>query len=113
MRWRKRRIQSLARESIENLFELADEAYSSHPDRAHRYMEIVRNISMRTRVRIPRHLKRRFCRRCHHFLVHGDNCRVRTRNGKVVVTCLDCGNVMRIPFVHEKKHRAKNLTDTR
>jgi ribonuclease P protein subunit RPR2 len=107
MRWRKRRIRSLARESMQNLFELADEIYPSHPERAHRYVEIARSISMRTRVRIPRHLKRRFCNKCHHFLVHGKNCRVRTRPTKVVITCLDCGNIMRIPFVQEKKSRMK------
>jgi RNase P subunit RPR2 len=28
---------------------------------------------------------------------------VRTKNKKVVVTCLDCGHVKRIPFVREKK----------
>lgn len=107
MRWRKRRIRSLARENMQNLFDMADEAYTSHPERAHRYVEIARNISTRTRVRIPRHLKRRFCNKCHHFLVHGENCRVRTRNTKVVITCLDCGNIMRIPFVQEKKDRLK------
>lgn len=96
-------MRLLAREHIKTLFELADKEYERNPERAHRYVEIARNISMRTRTRIPRYLKRRFCTKCHHFLVYGKNCRVRTKHAKVVVTCLDCGNVMRVPFVREKK----------
>lgn len=102
MRWRKKRIQSLAKENIQKLFELAEKESSAHPERAHRYLEIARNISMRTRIRVPHYLKRRFCSKCHHFLIYGRNCRVRTRNTKVVITCLDCGNIMRIPFYREK-----------
>lgn len=102
MRWKKKRMRLTAKESIEMLFELAEKEYKNNPERAHRYVEIARNISMRTRVRLPRHLKRRVCKKCHHFLMYGDNCRVRTRNTKVVITCLDCGNVMRVPFVREK-----------
>lgn len=98
-------MQKRAKKSIETLFELAREEYNAHPERSHRYMEIARNISMRTRTRIPRHLKRQMCSNCHHLLVYGKNCRVRTKNGKVVVTCLDCGNVMRIPFVRERKKK--------
>jgi ribonuclease P protein subunit RPR2 len=105
MRWRRKRAQAIAKESMQKLFELAEKEYSTHPDRAHRYVEIIRNISMRTRIRIPSHMKRRICQNCHHFLVCGSNCRVRTKNEKVVITCLDCGSMMRIPFVREKKER--------
>lgn len=103
MRWKKKRIRLLAKDNIRKLFELAEKEYAGYPERSHRYVEVARNISMRTRTRIPWYLKRRFCSKCHHFLVYGRNCRVRTKNKKVVVTCLDCGHVMRIPFVREKK----------
>ncbi|MGD2249447.1 MAG: ribonuclease P protein component 4 [Candidatus Methanofastidiosia archaeon] len=103
MRWRKKRIRKIAQKSIKKLFELAEKEYNENPDRAHRYIEIARNISMRTRVLIPKHLKRRICKNCHHFLKYGENCRVRTKNTKIVVTCLDCGCIMRFPFVREKK----------
>jgi ribonuclease P protein subunit RPR2 len=102
MRWRKKRIRSYAQKNIINLFELAEKEYLQHPERSHRYVEIARNISMRTRTRIPSFLKRRFCSKCHHFLMYGENCRIRTKNTKVVITCLDCGSIMRIPFVREK-----------
>lgn len=99
-------MRKLARKSMKELFELAEKEWVTHPERSHRYVEIARNISMRTRTRIPRHFKRRFCNRCHRFL-YGSNCRVRTKNKKVVITCLECGNVMRIPFVREKKMSRK------
>ena len=96
-------MRERARESIHELFELAADSYDTHPERSHRYVTIARNISMRTRTRIPRHLRRRFCKNCHHYLSYGKNCRIRTRNNKVIITCLDCGTVMRIPFMRERK----------
>jgi ribonuclease P protein subunit RPR2 len=45
---------------------------------------------MRQRVRIPRDLRRRFCRRCSAYLVPGSTLRVRLHRGKVVTTCLRC-----------------------
>ncbi len=107
MRWRKKRVRLLAQESIEDLFELAEKEFTLYPERSHRYVEIARNISLRTRTRLPSRLKRRFCRNCCHFLVYGRNCRVRTKNRKVVITCLECGTIMRIPFVSEMKKRKK------
>jgi ribonuclease P protein subunit RPR2 len=105
MRWRKKRIRERAQESILRLFELAAQSYDTHPERSHRYVTIARNISMRTRTRIPSHLTRRVCKSCYHYLSYGTNCRVRTKNNKVVITCLDCGEIMRIPFIKEKKER--------
>ena len=77
-------MRKLARKSMKELFELAEKERVMHPERSHRYVEIARNISMRTRTRIPRHFKRRFCNRCHRFL-YGSNCRVRTKNKKVII----------------------------
>jgi ribonuclease P protein subunit RPR2 len=108
MRWRKKRTRLLAREHIQALFELADEVYHTDPERSHRYVEIARTISMRTRTRMPYYFKRRYCKNCHHFLVYGKNCRVRTKNMKLVITCLDCGHITRVPFVREKKTITEN-----
>lgn len=103
MTWKRKRMSQLARESMTCLFDLAEKECVHHPERAHRYVKIARDISMRTRVRIPHHLKKKFCSKCHHFLIYGRTCRVRTKSAKVVITCLECGNIMRVPFVREKK----------
>ena len=41
------------------LFELAKREYEKHPDRSERYVQLIRNISMRNRMSIPREIKRR------------------------------------------------------
>jgi ribonuclease P protein subunit RPR2 len=91
---------SLARERIERLFELADEVHGDDPERATRYVERAREISTSERVRIPSHLKRRFCGSCGAHLVPGDNARVRLRpqDEHVVVRCLDCGATERYGY---------------
>ena len=93
--------KSLAKERIENLFTEADHCFTERPKRAHRYTALARAIGMRYKVQIPRHLKRRFCKHCYSYLRPGVNCTVRLsqkRYPKVVVTCKECGKVMRIPY---------------
>jgi ribonuclease P protein subunit RPR2 len=81
----------IAMERIEVLFALAERNSKEHPELSDRYVERALKIAMRTRVRIPGVLRRRYCRRCHAYLVPGVNMRVRVHGGKVVVTCLSCG----------------------
>jgi len=80
----------LARERIEILFERAREFFPEEPRRSDRCVDLARRIAMRQRVRIPRELRRRFCRHCSAFLVPGSTARVRIRRGMVILTCLRC-----------------------
>lgn len=96
---------SIAQERIERLFALAEEVSRTDPARSKRYVTLARRIGMRQRVRIPAHLRIRFCRRCSAYLVPGASARVRVQHGKVIVTCLACGHQKRYPVV--KKHRKK------
>ena len=91
---------SVARERIERLFELADEVHDENPDRAARYVERAREVSTRERIRLPQHLKRRFCDSCGAHLVPGDNARVRLRSDSehVAVRCRDCGATERYGY---------------
>lgn len=95
---------TVARERIERLFELADEVHDDNPERAKRYVERAREIAQKERVRIPSHLKRRFCDSCGAYLVPGKNARVRLRPEKehVVVRCLECGTTARYGYGNEK-----------
>ncbi|MDT8357784.1 MAG: ribonuclease P, partial [Methanomicrobiaceae archaeon] len=74
------------------LFREASEVFPKEPALSDRYVALARRISMRQRVRIPRELQRRFCRKCHAYLVPGVNARVRVHRGRVVTTCLVCGH---------------------
>jgi len=103
-RWQK----EIARERIEVLFKIAEEEFSNNrKDLANRYVELARKISMRYNVRIPKELKRKFCKRCHSYIKPGVNSRTRVRSEKkyVLVTCLECGHKMRFPYVREKKSK--------
>jgi len=91
----------IARERIVRLFSQAEKESDQYPARSNRYVELARAISMKQRVRIPRELRRRFCRHCSAFLVPGRTSRVRVHGGKVVVTCLVCGSVRRYPVVRQ------------
>jgi ribonuclease P protein subunit RPR2 len=99
MRRRRREvIKKIANERIQILFRLAEEEFDKHPERSHRYVSLARKISMRHRVRMPKWLKRRICKGCGRFLVYGKNARVRLKNRRTCITCLECGRVMRYPY---------------
>jgi len=97
--------KKIAKERIRILFDLAEEVIEKHPERSKRYVELARKIGMRYNVRIPKDLKRKFCKKCLSYLKPGVNCRVRTSEGKqaVIITCLECGEVARYPYIKEKK----------
>jgi ribonuclease P protein subunit RPR2 len=102
------KARDLAVQRMERLFVLADAAHSTHPERSDRYVQIARKISTRTRVRMPRNLKRLFCRNCGCFL-SPDKARVRLHQGVLTATCLSCGEQMRHPYrpIRIKSERAK------
>ncbi len=104
--------REIAKERIEILFRLAEKEFSSGmKDLANRYVNLARKIAMRYNVRVPAHLKRRFCKKCHAYLVPGVNARVRIRSKQkyVLITCLECGHKMRFPYVREKKENEEKL----
>jgi ribonuclease P protein subunit RPR2 len=89
----------IARERIEVLFGLAEQAFADHPERSNRYVELAKKIAMRQRIRIDRVFRRRYCHHCSAFLVPGRNMRVRVHRGYVVVTCQCCRKRMRYRVV--------------
>ncbi|HLC97228.1 MAG TPA: ribonuclease P protein component 4 [Candidatus Nanoarchaeia archaeon] len=88
----------IAQERIKKLFQQADEMFSSHPELSNRYVTLARKIAMKARTPIPRELKRKFCKHCLTYLRPGANTRVRTRQGKVVISCLVCKKMVKIPM---------------
>ena len=91
------KARDLARERMERLFRLADEAHLDHPERSDRYVQIARSISTRTRVRMPSALKHLFCRHCGGYLAP-EKVRIRLRHGVITATCLSCGKQTRRPY---------------
>lgn len=109
----KRRI---ARERVEILFTLAERVFPYDPELANRYVEIALAVQQKARIKLPRKWKRRYCRRCHSFLVPGRNARVRLRDKPyphIVIKCLSCGHIMRYPYLKEQKERRRKPSEER
>ena len=93
-----KRLQNLVLEQIEELFKQAKLRFKEDKKLANKYVQTARKLSMKFKVRIPKELKRRFCRHCYIYLVPGVNLRVRTKNGKVVYYCMECKRFMRYRY---------------
>ncbi len=93
----------IAAERMERLFELADEIFDGRPELADRYVQLAWRLKTRYNVRPPARLKRKFCRKCLSFWKPGASCRVRIQSGRVTITCLKCGYIVRLPYKPKKK----------
>ncbi len=93
--------KQIALQRVHTLFQLAKEAIHENPELAQRYIQIARRIAMRTRLRLPKVYKSQICRKCKSFILPGVNCRFRIqqrRESHMVITCLNCGGISRIPL---------------
>ncbi len=98
--------KKIARERIEILFENATEWAGDDEASSRRCILIAKRIAMKQRIRIPKRYRRLFCSQCHTILRPGINSRVRIQHGRVIMTCLECGQRKRYPVV---KHHAKEV----
>jgi len=90
--------KELVRHKIEVLFKEANGAFKQDKAKANNLVKKARNLSMKYKVKIPNKLKRRFCKHCYSYLMPGTNCRIRTKEGKVVIYCIECKKFTRIPY---------------
>lgn len=97
----------IAKERIGILFRKAGEEFERNPSLSNRWVKMARNIATRYNIRIPKEFSRRFCRKCLSYLVPGKNARVRTnpRQKAVIIKCLECGSITRLPYRREKKQK--------
>jgi len=108
----RKRERDLARQRIIKLLRMADSIYKTEPDLAIRYGELARRISLRSRVKIPREWRSRYCKRCGTLLFPGLNATIRTREKRfphIVIRCNVCGSIRRIPYLREKSSRRARL----
>lgn len=94
----KKKEKEIARERIKELFKQAEKVFPKSKARANRYIELARKIAMKVNIRIPKVLKRKFCKHCYSYLKPGTNARIRTRDGKVIIYCQECKKYTRIPY---------------
>ena len=106
---RRRLLADLVRQRQENIFDFAlSELRRGNERRAREACEYLLKLSMRTRVRPRRELRRKICKNCRLPLLPGLSASVRTRSqgrfSYVVVRCLACGYIHRYPY---KRGRAR------
>lgn len=95
--------ETIAVERIERLFELAERVFEKHPELADRYVKLAWRIATRYNIRLPATLKGKFCRKCLSFWKPGASCRVRIQTGCVIITCLRCDHIARLPYKEKNK----------
>jgi len=93
----KRDAKGIAADRIEGLFRLAgSEARAGNHERAKRYVALALRIGERHKVRSGH--KREYCPSCLAYFVPAANVRSRVGPGRVVITCLSCGHIQRLPL---------------
>ena len=106
----RKKKQTLSKEDIigqiYSLIKQADEAIKEDKDEiAQKLANQARKLQMRTRVKFPTQLKKRFCKHCKSFLYPGINCRVRlsSSNKVIAILCFNCNQYTRIPYYKRKE----------
>ncbi len=94
-------IKERANTWIHELILLAKDAeLKKEKDLEREYVKLMLEISKHYKVKIPE--KRYICKKCQSVLIPGVNSTIRIRKGKVIVKCLNCGNVKR--YIIKKDH---------
>ena len=94
--------RQIAGERVWILFTQAARFFPENHEWSDRCVALARRIAMKERIRIPRELRRQFCRSCYRFLVPGVTVQTRIHRSRVVVTCLSCGYRRRYPLYRNK-----------
>ncbi|MBD3163820.1 ribonuclease P [Candidatus Woesearchaeota archaeon] len=93
---KRRKSSNEAKKEIYDTFKRAEQAFPDKEE-ANKIVKKARRIAMKHQIRLPKELKRKFCRHCYAYLQPGVNLRVRTREGMIVYYCLECRKFMRFP----------------
>jgi len=94
---KKKLSKKQAVQEIKRIFQLAKDS-----DKADDFVRKARRLAMKYKLKLPKALKRRFCKHCYGYLKPGINCRVRTNEGKIVYYCLKCKKYMRFPLLKKR-----------
>lgn len=94
----KHKQKEIALQRIKILFQQAEEVFPKNKTLANRYISLARKVAMKVHASIPQELKRKMCKHCYRYLKPGVNSRIRTRAGKVIISCLECKKFARIPI---------------
>ena len=100
---RKKQLQELALKRVKALFSEAAIIFSHNPELANRYVQIARKTAMKVNLRLPRELKRKFCKHCYSYFQPGKTCRCRIHKSRITYYCLTCKKYTRMMLKGKKK----------
>ncbi len=103
-------VRRIALDRIARLMEFARRHAVERPELAREAGNLVLRICGKARIRLPKTYRRLICRKCGTPFYIPGSFRVRVRSGRsthIVITCVTCGYIKRIPAVREKLARAK------
>lgn len=92
-----------AMHEVLHLFDDAKELAGSDLEESNKRVKKARRIAMKARLRLPKEIKRRFCKKCGTVFIPGKNYRVRSKNKKIIYTCLTCKHIFRFPTIEKRK----------
>ena len=86
-----------AKAFIPKLLKKSKLAYKEGSKKASRtYSKKIRYLCMKYKLKLPKTIKRQLCKHCYTILIPSINCRIRTKQGKLIIYCLDCKKYTRI-----------------
>lgn len=91
-------FRELALERVTLLFDQAERIFAKNSELADRYVRAAWRLKTRYNLRLPRDIRLKFCRKCLCYWKPGITCRVRVKSKTIIITCLRCGRVKRLPY---------------
>jgi len=91
----KKKLRKEVLNLVNKLFDEAKLIFNENPSLANKYVKLARKNAMKVNLRIPKNLKRKFCKHCYSYLVPGKNLRIRLHKNKVIYYCFNCKKFMR------------------
>ena len=98
----KKKLKEQILNRINSLFFQAEEQ-KAKPELGARYVLFARKLSSKSKIRIPKELKQRFCKHCNPYFIAGKNYTVRTTGKTITYTCKSCGKWTRIGYKSKKQ----------
>jgi len=62
------------------------------------YSKKIRYLYMKHKIKLSKTIKRQLCKHCYGILIPSINCRVRTKENKLIIYCLDCKKYTKLPL---------------
>jgi ribonuclease P protein subunit RPR2 len=92
--------EAIVRKAYEKLYEESLRVFKVSPFLSKKYVELIFKLRRKTKVDIPKRIKRFICRKCFNPLIPGKTLEVRVNSNLKVVEykCLVCGFVRRYKY---------------